>query len=75
MQMKFTDILTLVKDYEQALWAPKYMSVRLGCDCGCGGDSYTPEQYDKENADADAAMLKVKEFCTTYGILFDGEEE
>lgn len=70
--MQFSELLEIVQDYEQALCSPSRMQVRFGCDCGCGGDSYTAESWDAEEESAEKSIEKAKEFCTKYGIDYDG---
>ena len=72
--MKLSDLEILMSDYENAKWAPDRMGVHFGCDCGCGGDSYTAEQWDEECAAADIYINKMKEFCEKYNIDYDGIE-
>lgn len=42
-------------------------SVRFGCDCGCGGDAYTEDQWDDMVEEADQARIKLEDF----GVVFD----
>ena len=72
--MKLSELEILFMDYDQAKWSPDRMGVHFGCDCGCGGDSYTPEQWDSEIAAADIYIMKMKKFCEEYGIEYDGIE-
>jgi len=70
--VKFSDIVNLVADYNSAMYAPHNMCVHLGCDCGCGGDSYTPESWDDECKDADEAVQRAIDWCNLYGVEYDG---
>ena len=70
--MKLTELIDLVNAYGSAMWSPSRMSVIYGCDCGCGGDSYTPEQWDEEEAAADEAIEAMKAFCKEHGFEYDG---
>lgn len=72
--MKFSDIAKLVYDYENASYSPSRVSVKFGCDCGCGGDSYTTESWNKEEDAAELAINEVKSFCEKYGFEYDGVE-
>lgn len=71
--MKFTELKELIHNYEQALWSPTRMNVHFGCDCGCGGDTYTTESWDAEEARADEDIYKMKEWCYNNNIEWDGE--
>lgn len=70
--MKFSELEGLIRDYDQALYSPSRSEVRFGCDCGCGGDSYTSESWDAEEKLAQEAIDKVIEFCAKYNIEYDG---
>lgn len=74
MNMKFSELLELIDDYTEAKWSPSRSEVRLGCDCGCGGDSYTIESWDAVEKAADKAIADIKEFCKKYNIEYDGVE-
>lgn len=70
--MKFSDLEELFQNYDQAKWSPDKMEVHFGCDCGCGGDSYTEKSWDAEVDAANDAIVKMVSFCNTYGIKYDG---
>ena len=72
--MKFSELVTLFQDYENAMYSPSRSEVKFGCDCGCGGDSYTSESWDEEEQYAADSIVKMKEFCTKHGIYYDGIE-
>lgn len=72
--MKFSTIIEIVQAYESAQWSPSRMSVHLGCDCGCGGDDYTPESWDEEEREADKAIAEAMNLCRQLGIEYDGIE-
>ena len=50
---------------------PSEISVILGCDCGCGGNYYTNEEWDKEHEDTLRARKKLKKFCKYNNIEID----
>lgn len=72
--MKFSTIIEIVQAYESALWSPSRMHVHFGCDCGCGGDSYTAESWDAEELDASRAIEEAISLCAKLGIEYDGIE-
>jgi hypothetical protein len=72
--MKFSELKELFDNYEQARWSPSRMHVNFGCDCGCGGDFYTQESWDAEEAQADKDIYKMKEWCYNNGVEWDGVE-
>lgn len=70
--MKFSQLEKLFHNYDDAKYSPSRTGVYFGCDCGCGGDSYTIEKWNREEEDADKAIEKMKEFCLKYNIEWDG---
>lgn len=72
--MRFSEVCAIVHGIDDASYSPSRSEVRFGCDCGCGGDSYTAESWDAEEADALQAIKEAKEFCTEFGIEYDGIE-
>ena len=70
--MKLSEIEDVFNDYASAKWSPSRMHVTLGCECGCGGDSYTIDSYNAEEDAADASITKMKQLCDTLGIEYDG---
>jgi len=72
--MKLSELHQLFLAYDNASWSPSRMSVKFGCDCGCGGDNYTAESWDAEEKEAEEAIAKMKEFCKEFGIEYDGIE-
>jgi len=71
--MKFSELEVLVSNYNTALWSPTRMNVKLGCDCGCGGDRYTKETWDEAEAQAEKDIDTMREWCYNNGIEWDGE--
>lgn len=46
--MKASELYSIVSDFEHYyLHSDLNMEVHFGCDCGCGGDSYTEESWDR----------------------------
>lgn len=74
MQYTFDQLREMFVLYEEALWSPSRTSVRYGCDCGCGGDSYTSERWDMEEQQAQDAIDTLKAFCADIGVEYDGIE-
>jgi len=72
--MKLSELEKLFAHYESARWSPSRMNVKIGCDCGCGGDMYTAESWRAEEDTADKTIKKMKQFCDKYGIEYDGVE-
>jgi hypothetical protein len=73
-KMKFSQLKELINNYEQALWSPSRMHVNFGCDCGCGGDTYTPESWDAEEQQAAVDIALMKLWCSNHNIEWDGNE-
>lgn len=72
--MKFSELKELFYNYEQARWSPTRMNVHFGCDCGCGGDTYTQESWDAKEEEAHHHINIMKAWCDAYDIEWDGEE-
>jgi len=71
--MKWSDVQSLVNDYEnEVVYNPLNSGLVVGCECGCGGDSYTPEELDRLEQAEGETIKKVVEFCKTKGIEYDG---
>jgi hypothetical protein len=73
-KMKFSELETLLYEYNSAMGSPSRMHVIFGCDCGCGGDSYTEESWDEAERNASKTIQKVKNFCRQNNIEYDGVE-
>lgn len=73
--LKWSELIDLVENYRNALYSSSRLGVHFGCDCGCGGDFYTIEQWDEEEREAAKGIAAAKEFCEKNGIDFDGIEE
>lgn len=72
IKMKLSNLQDLFYAYNGAKYAPSLSEIHFGCDCGCGGDSYTTESWDEAEASAAKAIADMKEFCTKFGIYYDG---
>jgi len=71
-KMKFSELEDLLYEYTNAMCSPSRMHVNFGCDCGCGGDSYTVESWDEAERSAEETIQKVKDFCQKNNIEYDG---
>lgn len=72
--MTFDDLHKLFQAYEEATWSPTRTHVVFGCDCGCGGDSYSREQWDAEELQAQEAIDNMKALCIIMGVEYNGIE-
>lgn len=70
--MLFSEVEALLDEYHWAMWSPSRSNVHFGCNCGCGGDRYTRELWEAEEANAQNCIDKIKEWCQTMGINYDG---
>jgi hypothetical protein len=66
--MNYFELRNLVSDIENR---PSACNVRFGCDCGCGGDYYTYEQWSEGENAAEEAIKKLKQL----GIGFEEYEK
>lgn len=71
-QMKASELYSAVQDFESYyLHSDLNMEVHLGCECGCGGDSYTLESWNEMCNAADEARKEFKQFCESLGVEWD----
>ena len=62
--MTINELMDLVYTYKEAPWM---YEVRLGCECGCGGNDYTLEEWEIMGKEWDFAVIELKKL----GIKFD----
>jgi hypothetical protein len=65
------ELISIVEDWHEAAWAPEFMQVVLGCECGCGGDLYTAASWKAEMNAAYEKLRRVKEYCLNNNIIYD----
>ena len=76
---KVSEVLNLVHSIyerqEEVQYSPLLDGSRFGCDCGCGGDMYTEEEWNKEGElldEAETAIGKlVGELAERLGLDVD----
>lgn len=66
-----SDLLELLEGYEDALYAPHLCEIHFGCECGCGGDSYTSESWDAEVDSSNRAIFALRSFLEPLGVEWD----
>jgi hypothetical protein len=71
MKPKASDLLRAALGYDSAMWAPNYSEVHFGCDCGCGGDGYDPEEWDELCNGADQDVADFYKLCKSSDIEWD----
>ena len=59
------EVRELIEDYFNS---PSMSAIIFGCECGCGGSSYTYEQYDAEEKASEKAMKKLKKIGVTFDV-------
>ena len=69
--LSLSDLQEICQDIEEVVWCPAASGVRLGCDCGCGGDNYTIEEWDKVHKRAEEAEERIVQFCKEHDIFND----
>ncbi len=67
-KMNYLDLVAHVTNIEGR---PSAYGTRFGCDCGCGGDFYTIEDWDKGEQLAEDSI----ETLTKLGIIFPKSED
>ena len=61
--MTFDELRDLISDIRLD---ERRMSVRFGCDCGCGGDFYSEEDWDEMCYASYLAIIKLKALGITF---------
>ena len=61
--MTFSDLANAVHAIE---CDERRMSVRFGCDCGCGGDGFSEEAWREMCQEADEAEARLRAFGVTF---------
>jgi len=70
--MAATQLKDVVERFtEYYLYSPMMTGVGFGCDCGCGGNSFSEESWDNYEKDAKAAYFEFRNFCHCNGIIWD----
>jgi len=73
--MKFSEILDVASMYRYNVEdSDLNMHVRFGCDCGCGGDLYTSEEWDEMVTLHEETIKQVKQWCKDNNVEYDGYE-
>lgn len=67
-QIKFYDLVSLIDDIRQD---ERRSSVIFGCDCGCGGEFFTYEEWDDMCERADKAREKLEKI----GVVFNESDQ
>ena len=71
-KIKASELKAVVEDFiNYYLQSDANSSVILGCDCGCGGDSYTPESWTRMCDTAEECREAFEGFCKQYNIEWD----
>lgn len=70
--MKASELYSAAQDFESYyLHSDLNMEVHLGCECGCGGDSYTLESWEAMCDFADEAKNDFQKLCESLGVEWD----
>lgn len=70
--MKASELKQLFDDLEQAQYNDPFITgVHFGCECGCGGDSYTSAEWDDAIQDTIDAENTLKDALLKLGVEWD----
>lgn len=70
--MKASELYSIVQDFQSYyLYSDLMSEVHFGCDCGCGGDSYTSESWEAMCNCADEVSDEFKKVCKSLGVEWD----
>ena len=68
---KASELHEFIYEYDCYRTSPSDMSVIFGCDCGCGGDIYTYEEWDQAHEESDRVKSQFRELCDQLGLEYD----
>lgn len=70
--MKASELKAITEDFiTYYLHSDMNADVHFGCDCGCGGDSYTLESWASMCDTAEECREAFEEFCKQHNIEWD----
>jgi len=61
--MTFNQLKSLIDDIDND---ERRMEVRFGCDCGCGGDIYSIDDWEEMCYRSDVAQIKLEKLGVTF---------
>ena len=72
MTVKISEVIQLLEEFGLNIFYSDLTSeVHFGCNCGCGGDSYTSELWDEMVNGYDETEAKCIQFCEENGFDYD----
>lgn len=71
--MKASELLEIFDNYLTYRYTPSDEGVRYGCECGCGGDYYSPEEWDEAHNVVYEARKAMAELLVKLNIENDLE--
>ena len=69
--MKASELLEVFEDFIYNRYTPSDEGVRLGCDCGCGGDCYDWEDWDRAHEEVYKARANLRDVLISLNISID----
>ena len=67
--MNSTKLIELVEDFRNYyLNSPMRMEVKFGCECGCGGDSYSEEEWSELRQLSEESYINYYQYCIDNNI-------
>ncbi len=66
--MTINDVINIANLYREISYHPMNSEVRFGCDCGCGGDSYSRDKWEELGVELDAMNERLESLCFWAGI-------
>ena len=66
--MTISDVVVIADLYREISYHPINTEVRFGCDCGCGGDAYTDDEWDKESDGLAKMEKELAVLCEKFTI-------
>lgn len=70
--MKISKVIEILEVFNSDVYCSDItMGVHFGCSCGCGGDYYTDDSWDKMSNEYDAAEELAEIFCDENNLVYD----
>lgn len=71
--MKLSEFFELVENAKES--TPSEEGIHFGCDCGCGGEFYTGDDWDDVHNDSDAARKKLLTILINNNVITEIDDQ
>lgn len=74
--MKLSQVISVLDNFSNnVIHTPFIEEVHFSCDCGCGGDSYTSDEWESLSKVYDATVDEAIVLCDQLGLIYDFNDE